>query len=47
MMESYCCLILMLIYIKMIDKNAQNIYAIPNPIPNISSKVSIECKKIE
>ena len=33
------------IYKKMIDKNAQNIYAIPNPIPNISSKVSIECKK--
>ena len=25
------------IYKKMIDKNAQNIYAIPNPIPNISS----------
>ncbi|MCS3051772.1 glycosyltransferase [Parabacteroides johnsonii] len=35
------------IYKKMIDKDAQNIYAIPNPIPNISSKVSIDCKKNE
>lgn len=35
------------IYKKMIDRNAKNIYAISNPMPKISSKVSIECKKNE
>lgn len=35
------------IYKKMINRNTQNVYAIPNITPNISSKVSIECKKNE